>query len=394
MIEKRDLAILGSAPAFPRPLCVGQRQLPSWDRLERALRGIFERRFFANGGPLVRELDAAFPRAIGLEHGVCVTNETVGMMIAAKALDRDGEVLVPAYVPPGTIQALSWAGLVPVLCDVDAVRFVLTGEIARRSLTPRTVAIVGLHLWGSACDPEDLESVVKRNGLSLLFDASHALGGTHAGRPFGAFGDAEVFSLHQSQVLNGAEGGCIVTKDATFASRLRTMRNFYVPADPVPLRINGKMAEAPPALALLGLEDLRANLASARARFDRYREHLAGISGITLFEPGPAANGADVVVEIDEAAGGISREMLIVALRAENVVAAPPCVVAAHRIPYYARRLSSEAAFPVADRLERSMLALPNGQDVDSGAVERISSLIRTIIERADAVRSALGSAG
>lgn len=389
-----DLAVLGGTPAFARALHVGQYNLPSWERLERALRGIFERRFFANGGPLVRELDDAFPRALGVAHGICVTNEMVGMMIAARALDRTGEALVPAYAPPGTVEALSWAGLDPVLCDVDPERYILTAQIAERALTPRTVAIVGVHLWGAASDPENLQNLAETRGLGLLFDASHALGGSHRGRPFGAFGNAEVFSFHQTQLLNAAEGGCIVTNDATLASRLRTMRNFAVPAEPVPLRINGKMAEAPPALALLGLEDLPAYLLATRARFARYREALSGIPGITLFESGDEGNCADVVVEVDELACGLDRTTFIAALAAENVVVAPPSVDAIHRIPYYARRLLPGAEFPVAERLARCMLALPNGRAVDEIAVARIGSLIRAIVARADAVRRVLGATG
>ncbi len=389
-MKRADLAVLGGAPAFALPLRVGQYNLPSWERLERSLRGIFARRFFANGGPLVRELDAAFPRALGVAHGICVTNEMVGMMIAARALDRTGEALVPAYAPPGTIEALSWAGLEPVLCDVDPERFTLTAQIAERALTPRTVAIVGVHLWGAPSDPEGLQSLAEARGLGLLFDASHALGGSHERRPFGAFGNAEVFSFHQTQLLNAAEGGCIVTNDATLASRLRTMRNFAVPAESVPLRLNGKMAEAPPALALLGLEDLRANLMATRARFAHYREALSGVPGIRLFEPGAEASCVDVVVEIDERASGLDRTTLIAALAAENVVVSPPSVAAIHRIPYYARRVPPGAKFPVADRLARTMLALPNGR-LDEVAVARIGSLIRAIVTCAEAVKRALG---
>lgn len=390
MSTERALAVFGAAPAFSQPVLVGQYNLPSWERLEKALRGIFERRFFANGGPLVRELDVAFPRALGIAHGVCVTNETVGMMIAAKALGRDGEVVVPAYAPPGTVQAISWAGLTPVLCDVDPHTFVLTAAAARRVLTRKTVAIVGVHLWGAPCDPNGLRNLAETHGLSLLFDAAAALGGTHEGRPFGSFGDAEVFSFHESQLLNAAEGGCIVTDDAQLASRLRTMRNFYVPAEIVPLRINGKMAEAPPALALLGLEDLPATVHANRARFAHYRTVLSSIPGIRLFEPGPDASCTDVVVEVDEAVTRLNRETLISALRAENVRAAAPRAAAVHHIPYYRHRVAAGAAFPVAERLARRALALPNGQDVNDSSLDRIGSLIRTIVARADDVRRAL----
>jgi dTDP-4-amino-4,6-dideoxy-D-glucose transaminase len=386
-----SLAVLGAVPAFAVPLRTGEPRLPSWERLESALRGIFERRFFANGGPLVRELDAAFPRALGVAHGVCVTNECVGMLIVAKALECEGEALVPAFAPPGTVEAVAWAGLTPVICDVDERTGILTAEIAQRSITSRTVAIVGFHLFGRGGDPEALETLAASRGLGLIFDASQALGGSWNGRPFGAFGNAEVFSFHESAPLNGAEGACITTNDGALATRLQVMRNFGVSDKPVPLRVNGKMAEGPPALALLGLEDLHAAVAAYRTRFEVYETALAGIPGITLFDAGADANRADVVIGVDKEVAGIDRDSLGRALRSENVLAAVPRAVAVHRIPYFARRLPAGSAYPVADRLARTSLALPNGPSVEPGAAARVAGLVRAIVANAPAVLDAIG---
>ena len=279
-----DFAAFGAPPAFAVPLHVAQLNLPDWARAERAFRGIFERRYFTNNGPLVRELDKAFAEYLGVGHAVSVINGTVGLMILAKALEISGEVIVPALTFPATVQALSWAGLTPVFCDADLGTHAITPELVAPLIGGRTAGILGVHLWGRGCDVTGLQAMADRHGLKLFFDACHAIGCTHGGRPIGNFGTGEVFSFHATKIVNGAEGGCITTNDSALADRLRTIRNFNDGETfaRVSLRINGKMSEAQAALALLSLEDVAENIAANRRRYDGYVVALAGLTGLEL----------------------------------------------------------------------------------------------------------------
>ncbi|MBU0755218.1 MAG: aminotransferase class I/II-fold pyridoxal phosphate-dependent enzyme, partial [Planctomycetes bacterium] len=217
-----ELALHGGKPAFEKPLHVGQLHLPAWEAFERSFKGVFERRYFTNHGPLVQELDRRFAAHIGVRHAVSVTNGTVALMVAAQALDLRGEVIVPAFTFPATAQAMSWAGLDVVLCDVDPQTHTLTAPLVAPHISARTSAVLGVHTWGRACDPVRLEHLCKEKGIALFFDAAHAVDCTYEGIKCGRFGNLETFSFHATKVLSGCEGGCVVTDNDALADRIRT----------------------------------------------------------------------------------------------------------------------------------------------------------------------------
>jgi dTDP-4-amino-4,6-dideoxygalactose transaminase len=395
MSEEREFAAFGGAPAFADPAHVAQLNLPAWDRVEALFRDIFRRGSFANNGPLVQQLERALAERLGVTHAVCVTNGTVGLTVLAKALELSGEVILPAFTFPATAHALAWAGLRPMLCDVAQDTHMITDETVAPLVSPETAAILGVHLWGRTCDPKRLQDFADRRGLTLFFDACHALGSSRGATPVGGFGAAEVFSFHATKIVSGAEGGCITTNDDRLAARLRTIRNFH-PSEtfaPVELRMNGKMSEAQAALALLSLEDLDRNIGANRQRHDAYAAGLAGIPGLALmrFDRENHSNFQYAVVAVDEARSGLSRDMIMRMLEAENIICRRHFYPWLHRCHPYAGSESARAgAFPVTDRLCRTLLQLPNGQTLAPADVARICGLIARMVTEADRIRARL----
>ncbi len=393
----RELAAFGGAPAFAQPVHVAQLNLPEWKKVEHSFREMFQRRYFANNGPLVQQLDRVFAEHLGVAHAVCVTNGTVGLMILARALELSGEVIVPAFTFPATVQALSWAGLTPILCDVSRDTHMITPATVAPRLSDRTAAILGVHVWGRACDPEGMAGLAAKHDLALFYDACHTVGCTHRGRPFGGFGDGEVFSFHATKVLNAAEGGCIATNDRRLADRLRTMRNFSASgtfAD-VPVRINGKMSEAQAALALLSLEELPKNIAANKSRYDRYSDGLRNLRGVSLmrYPAGEANNHQYIVLEIDEETAGLSQRALLQLLTAENVLCRRHFFPGLHRVRPYVDSISVEGGdFTTTERLCRSLLQLPTGQVITHSDIDKICGLIRGILSRAEEISVALAA--
>ena len=150
----------------------------------------------------------------------------MALEIAIRALELEGEVIVPSFTFVATAHALWWQGIRPVFCDIDPATHCLDPAAVERHLTPRTTGILGVHLWGRACDVEGLEALAGRHGLKLLFDAAHAFGVSHRGRMIGSFGRCEVLSFHATKFFNALEGGAIVTNDGELAAKTRLMRNF------------------------------------------------------------------------------------------------------------------------------------------------------------------------
>jgi dTDP-4-amino-4,6-dideoxygalactose transaminase len=387
-----DLAFFSGKAAFDDPLHVAQLNLPLWEEMELVFRGIFERRFFTNHGPLVRELDQCFASFVGAEHAVCVTNGTVALMILARSLDLSGEVIVPAFTFPATVQALSWAGLTPVLCDVDPKTHMISPDTVAPHITPRTSGILGVHVWGRPCEPERLESFSTELGLVLFFDACHGVGCSYNGCRIGNFGVGEAFSFHATKILNGGEGGCITTNNAQLAAKLRTMRSFH-PSETfaqVPLRMNGKMSEAQAGLALLSMIEYPKNVAGNRRRYDAYRYRLSDVPGVSLLEFNSAYenNYQYIVIEIDQERAGLHRDVFLNLLSAENVLCRRHFYPGIHRMLPYSNMPTAIGNFPGTNRLCDRLLQLPNSQTMTEADVDRICNLIRNIQQLAEPIRS------
>jgi dTDP-4-amino-4,6-dideoxygalactose transaminase len=390
-----EFAAFGGTPTFADPLHVAQLNLPDWDKVEQVFRDIFRRRYFANHGPLVRQLERAIAARLGVEHAVCVTNGTVGLMVLAKALELSGEVIVPAFTFPATVHALAWAGIEPVLCDVSRDTHMVTPATVAPLLTPRTVGILAVHLWGRVCDVDALQHLADRRGVQLIFDSCHAIGCTRRARQIGGFGAAEVFSFHATKIVNAAEGGCITTNDARLAAGLRTIRNFHATETfaPVALRMNGKMSEAQAALALLSLDDLADNIAANRRRYAAYTDGLSGIPGVELahFDDGEQCNFQYIVVAVDSARSGVRRDVLMRMLAAENVICRRHFYPGVHRChPYLGSDAMRTPALPATDRLCQTLLQLPTGQAVTLTDVEQVCELVRRIVVESDRINNQL----
>jgi len=393
-----DLAVFGGTPAFESPLPVGQLYLPDWTDFERLFRGIFARRYFTNHGPLVRELDERIAAYLGVRHATNVTNGTVALMIALRALDLRGEVIVPSFTFPATVQAISWAGLTPVFCDVDPATHMLTAENVRKLIGPRTSGVLGVHLWGRACDPDALQKLCLENNLRLLFDAAHAFSCTWNGHRIGGLGDVECFSLHATKLLSAMEGGCLTTNDDGLAARIRTIRNFHVSESfvQVSLRINGKMTEAQAGMALLSLDMLPAVLERNQCVFDIYSRYAQTWCGLRLLEAplGETWNHQYCVLEVDARLAGLERDELLEVLRSEGVLARRYFYPGLHRLPPYFARPEHGNVLPVTDELCKTVMQLPLGARVSARDAERVGRLLGFVLEHGTEIRKRLQQRG
>lgn len=391
------LALLGGTPAFSEPLHVGRPNLGDRARLMERIEGALDRRWLSNNGPLALELEARLAADLGVKHAFAVCNATVGLEVALRAAELTGEVIVPSYTFVATAHAVQWLGLTPVFADVDPVTHVLDPASVEAAVTSRTSAILGVHVWGQPCPVEALQSLADRHGLRLMFDAAHAYGCTVGGTPVGGFGDAEVFSFHATKFVNAFEGGAITTNDDALAERIRLMRNFgFAGTDLVVCEgTNAKMTEVCAAMGLTSLESLDEIVAVNRRNYHIYRDGTADLPGVRFFEydEAEANNYQYVVLEIDEAVTGISRDDVVRALQAENVLARRYFAPGVHRMePYATTQPDAGAALPVTEALVEKSMLLPTGTAVSAGDAHTIVSLLRAALAEPMRVREALGA--
>ena len=390
------LAFLGGKAQFSIPLHVGQMNLPKWEYFENAFRDVFVRRYYTNHGPLAQELEDRLAEFFGVRHVVTMTNGTIALMLAVKALNLTGKVIVPAFTFAATVQSLTWAGVEPLFCDVDPQTHLLTPELVAPLLDdPGVSAILPVHLWGNLCNTEALEELAQRKRIPVYYDAAQAFGCTRKGRKAGCHGALEIFSFHATNVFNTAEGGCVCTNDDDIAERLRNLRSSYgrrISVD-IPINGNGRFSEAQAAMGLLCLEDYLYIITTNKARFELYTELLGNIPGIRILQPvsNEKHNYQYVVLEIESQVFGLTRDQLIRLLEAENVLARRYFVSGMHRcVPYKQRYPHFVDVLPITDMLCECVMQLSSGQAVSLQDVRATCELITFIYDNAESLRMRL----
>jgi len=346
---------------------------------------MLDRRWLTNDGPYVQEFEKRICEITGAKYAIALCNATIGLEIASRALDLQGEVIVPSFTFVATAHALQWQGITPVFCDVAPGSHHIDPDQIERLITPRTTGIIGVHVWGSPCDIARLDEIARRHNLRLMFDAAHGFACSHEGTMIGNFGDAEVFSFHATKFLNSFEGGAVVTNNVALAEKMRFMRNFgFAGYDDVDfVGTNGKMTEVCAAMGLSSLDCINDLIEVNRQNYRAYKRGLEGIPGVSLFsyDETEKCNYQYVVIEIDKAVAGIDRDTLQRVLHAENILARRYFYPGCHQMePYrsyfpHARLLLSET-----EKLTERVLSLPTGTSVDTESVDKIVQLISLIV--------------
>ena len=288
------------------------------------------------GGPNVRRFAAEFARDFDVPYAVPVNAATVGLgvALAAAGVEPGDEVIVPAISYTATATAVLLFNAIPVFADVDPETFCLDPVLVEAAITPRTRALMPVHLVGNLADMDALSAIAEQHGLKIIEDAAQAIGASWRGARAGTIGDAGVFSLQQSKNIMTGEGGMIVTHDAEIARRARLLINHgevvfdesHAPADlSNALGFNFRMPELCAALGRAQLRKLPAVNAWRERNAALLRRGLAGIPGLTLAPDQRARDNAVAPVPhlfvalYDEAAMGCPREIFVAALRAEGV---------------------------------------------------------------------------
>lgn len=377
-----DLACFGGSPLFDEVLHVGKPNIGSSEGFLARMEDIFARGWLTNNGPYVREFEQRIAQLAGVKHCIAMCNGTIALEIAVRALGMTGEVIVPSFTFVATAHCLQWQEVTPVFCDIDPRTHTIDPEKIERLITPKTTGIIAVHLWGRPCNVDALQRVADRYGLKLLYDASHAFGCSHQGRMVGNFGDAEVFSFHATKFVNSFEGGAIVTNDETMAEQVRLMKNFGFSGldNVIHLGTNGKMSEASAAMGLTSLDGMEGFIATNSGNYDCYRTALEGISGVKIIEykNEEKNNYQYIVLEVDAATFGVSRDQLIEILHAENIRARRYFFPGVHRMePYRSYYPNAGLLLPETDELSNKILCLPTGTSVGKDDIQKICDLIR-----------------
>ena len=390
-----DLAIFGNNPAFTKKLHVGRPNIGNREAFIKRINDMFDRRWLTNNGPYVREFEQRLADYVGAKHCIAMTNGTIALEIAIRALGMTGEVIVPSFTFIATAHALQWQEITPVFCDIDPQTHNLDPAKIEAMITPRTSGVIGVHVWGRPSEIDALTNIARKHNLKLLFDAAHAFGSSYRGQMIGNFGDAEVYSFHATKFFNAFEGGAIVTNNDNLAAKVRLMKNFGFAGQDTVIYIgtNGKMSEVSAAMGLTSLEDIDRVIAANKQNYYQYRTALKDIPGIKqiAYDESEKCNYQYIILEVDRSITGISRDLLVKLLHAENILARRYFYPGAHQMePYRSYLPHAGLLLPETEKLTQRVMSLPTGTTIGPDEINQISAIIQLAIQHSAKVSQKL----
>lgn len=253
--------------------------MPPKKEFEEYLNGIWQREYLTNNGPLVQELEQKLQHYLGVENLLFVSNGTVALQLAIKALGLSGEVITTPFSFVATSSAIVWEHCTPVFVDIDPESFNINPELIEEAVTEKTSAILATHVFGNPCDVEKIREIADRFGLHVIYDAAHGFGTRYRGSSIFSHGDISTTSFHATKLFHTVEGGALMTKDRDLYERLNYMRNFGHdgPGKFNGVGINGKNSELHAAMGLCNLGYVESILDVRERQCRLYNQLLKGL---------------------------------------------------------------------------------------------------------------------
>lgn len=367
-------------------ILVTRSSMPALDEYVDEITPLWESRWLTNMGAEHKKLEAALKERLGVDNLALFTNghNALECILEAMALPAGGEVVTTPFTFASTTHAIVRKGLTPVFADVTPSNLTMDPESIEEMITPRTCAIVPVHVYGNLCDVDAIREIADKYDLKVIYDAAHAFGverecegGTW--KSAAAFGNAAMFSFHATKVFNTIEGGAVCFKDEALYPLLNQWKNFGITGseDVECVGGNAKMNEFCAAMGVCNLRHLDGEIAKRKAVAERYWEHLEGTPGVTVFKPGEGVrhNYAYLPVLFDPEAFGATRDDVFDALDAVNVGARKYFYPLVSDFACYRSVYSSDRT-PVAKRAASQVLTLPMYADLALEDVDRICDAV------------------
>lgn len=310
--------------------------LPDLGEFEEYLKKIYDSQWLTNNGQFHQQLEAEMAKYLKVPYISLFTNGTLPLITALQALRITGEVITTPYSFVATTHALWWNGIKPVFVDIDPKTGDLDPNKIEAAITPRTTAIMPVHVYGKPCDVDAIQEIADKYGLKVIYDAAHAFKVEVKGEKYKSItggkdeyvsilnaGDISTLSFHATKVYNTVEGGAMIMHDEKMKKRIDYLKNFGF-ADEVTVvgpGINSKMDELRSAWGLLNLKQVDKAIAARKHVAEEYRKALRNVEGITFFDdmPGVFHNYSYFPIFVDEEKYGMSRDELYFKMRSQNV---------------------------------------------------------------------------
>ena len=336
-------------------------------------------------GKITEEFEASFAASVGARHAVAVSSGTAALYLACRAMLRPGdEVIVPDFTFVATAAMVAAAGAKPVFADVDPATFTLNPAEVERRITPRTRALLPVHLYGQPADITGLARLARRRRLRILWDAAQAHGARFHGRDVGSFPDAVCYSFYPTKNMTTGEGGMVTTSNTSLAAELRLLRSHGEISRYKHVRIgfNFRTTDIASAIGRVQLAKLPKAIRARQRNAQILTRGLSGIPSIGMprLDSGASHAFSLFTVCVDARQAGMSRDELAKALQLRGIQSAVHYPLPLHRQPVF-RGYGLDRDFPVSTRLAKTVLSLPVHPGVTREDLHAIVQSVREILK-------------
>jgi dTDP-4-amino-4,6-dideoxygalactose transaminase len=372
----------GNADVAEKDIYVTRPFLPPLEEFLPSLERIWSSRELTNGAEFHRTFERALADYLGVPYVSLFANATIALITGLQCLRITGEVITTPYSFVATAHSLLWNGIEPVFVDIDPVSLSIDPGRVEAAITPRTTAIMPVHVYGRPADVDGLQKIADTYGLRVIYDAAHGFGARYREQSLAAFGDISILSFHATKVFNTFEGGAIICRDPQTKQRIDYLKNFGF-ADEVTVvaaGINGKMNEFQAALGLCQLAHVDECIARRGEIAQRYDEAFARIDGIDRLKSivGHVANHSyyPIFVRDDYPC---SRDDLYQRLKLAGIHGRRYFYPLISDFPMYRGRPSAApSGLPVARAAADSVLCLPLYPELSVGDQQRVIDVVAT----------------
>ena len=355
--------------------------LPDLDEFHELLKEIWASRWITNNGSFHQRLEQALAEYLKVPYVSLFTNGTLPLITALQAMRITGEVITTPYSFVATTHSLWWNGIKPVFVDIDPATGNIDPDRIEAAITPKTTAIMPVHVYGKPCDTSRIQAIADKYGLKVIYDAAHAFGVEVNGESILNAGDMSTLSFHATKVYNTIEGGAMVMHDEKTKRRIDYLKNFGFAGETevVAPGINSKVDEMRSAYGLLNLRQVDAAIEARHRVAVAYREALRGVEGITFFDdmPGVRHNYSYFPIFVDAEKYGMTRDELYFRMRDADVLGRRYFYPLISEFSTYRGLPSANPEnLPNAHRMASTVICLPMYHSLTDSDVNRVIELI------------------
>lgn len=366
-------------------ILVTQSSMPEFDEYMEEIRSIWDTVWLTNMGSKHQELQKQLAKRFQVSELSLFSNGHMALELAIQAFQLNGQVITTPFSFASTTHAIVRNNLTPVFCDINEEDYTMDVDKIESLITPKTSAIVPVHVYGNICDNDRIMEIAKKYNLKVIYDAAHAFNVEKDGVNVATFGDASMFSFHATKVFHTIEGGAVASKHEWLYRKLYQLKNFGIRDEETVEEVgaNAKMNEFQAAMGLCNLRHIDEEIAKRKQVVKRYREHLEGIAGVKLCREREdvRSNYAYFPVVFDASVLPVTRDDVSAKLKEHHIFSRKYFYPLINEFDCY-RPMYNAAETPVAKRIASSVLCLPLYAGLELTKVDEICSIIKGMVTK------------